>query len=91
MITAQFLPNILDVVLPLDEPRSRRPIIPAKYFMSQDEYFFTNILYEIVVIVISASIIFATASQLLIFCYHSFGMFKIARYQLYHCFNFIRS
>ncbi|TGZ45825.1 hypothetical protein DBV15_02677 [Temnothorax longispinosus] len=76
----QFLPNILDVVLPLDEPRPRKLLVAAKYFVSQDKYFLTKAFHEIVIIAICALIVFATASQMLVFCCHSFGMFKIASY-----------
>jgi len=80
MTIIQLLPYILDVMLPLDKPRPRKLIIMAEYFISQDKYFITKVLHEIVLIVISASIMFATASQLLVFSCHSFGMFKIARF-----------
>ncbi|XP_024872065.1 uncharacterized protein LOC112454742 isoform X2 [Temnothorax curvispinosus] len=78
----QFLPNILDVVLPLDEPRPRKLLVAAKYFVSQDKYFLTKAFHEIVIIVICALIVFATASQMLVFCCHSFGMFKIASHRI---------
>jgi len=81
MVIVQLLPYILDVMFPLDKPRPRKLIIMAEYLVSQDKYFITKILHEIVLIVICASIMYATASQLLVFCCHSFGMFKIARYQ----------
>jgi len=80
MAIIQFLPYILDFILPLDKPRPRKLIIMAEYLAFQDKYFITKVLHEIILIVICASIMFATASQILVFCCHSFGMFKIARY-----------
>ncbi|XP_011864057.1 PREDICTED: uncharacterized protein LOC105559973 [Vollenhovia emeryi] len=50
----------------------------AKYSVSQDKYFYTRLWHELVLFAINASIVFATASQLLVFCFHIFGMFKIA-------------
>ncbi|XP_025073549.1 uncharacterized protein LOC112552471, partial [Pogonomyrmex barbatus] len=82
IVMVQFLPNILDIVLPLDEPRPRKPIIMAEYFVLHNKYFYTKILHEIVLIVIYTSILFATSSQLLVFSCHSFGMFKICSHRI---------
>jgi len=79
LITLQFLPIILDVILPLNESRPCKPILVAEYFVSQDEYLYTIILHEIILALVCGSIITATGLQLLIFIYHSLGMFKIAR------------
>ncbi|XP_011704697.1 PREDICTED: uncharacterized protein LOC105459991 [Wasmannia auropunctata] len=56
----------------------------AEYLIFQDKYFITKALHEMMLIAISAVIMFATASQLLVFSYHSFGMFKIASYRIEH-------
>lgn len=84
----QFFPNIFDVILPLDEPRPRKLIITAKYFIFEDNYFI-KLLHEFVLIAISASIVFATSSQLIVFCCHSFGMFEVVRYRSNYIINLI--
>ncbi|KAL0126417.1 hypothetical protein PUN28_005056 [Cardiocondyla obscurior] len=78
----QFLPYILDIVLPLDEPRPRKIIITAEYFDPENKYFVTEALHEILLIALVASIMFATASQLLVFCFHTLGMFQIVSHRI---------
>ncbi|EZA48247.1 hypothetical protein DMN91_010359 [Ooceraea biroi] len=80
----QFLPNILDVILPLDEPRPRRLLVTAEYFIvkTNDKYYYTRVFHELVFLTMCASMIFATATQLLTFAFHSFGMFKIASHRI---------
>jgi hypothetical protein len=75
----QLLPVILDFVLPLDEPRPHEPIITLEYFLFQDDHFYIAILHEYIIVVLFAAIMSSTATTLLLFALHSFGMFKIAR------------
>jgi len=75
----QFFPLILDFVSPLDKPRPRKSIITVEYFISQDNYFYTTVFHELIIMILFASIMLATGTQLLLFTYHSFGIFKIAR------------
>ncbi|XP_020291752.1 uncharacterized protein LOC109858669 [Pseudomyrmex gracilis] len=82
-IIIEFLPFILDVVLPLDKPRSRAVIIKVEYFIPLEyEYFSMQILHELVIMVVYGSVLLATATQLLTFTCHSFGMFKIASHRV---------
>lgn len=38
----QFYPIILDIVLPLDEPRPYKLLVTLEYFVSQDKYIYTS-------------------------------------------------
>jgi len=81
VITIQFLPLILDVIFPLDKARPRRLLITVEYFIIEinDRYFYIRVFHELIFFIICASMMFATATQLLAFACHIFGMFKIAR------------
>lgn len=79
LVLIQAFPSILDFVLPLDESRPFKFIVEVEYFISQDTYFYIILLHLVIVLALYASIILATATQLLLFSYHSLGMFKIAR------------
>ncbi|XP_067212011.1 uncharacterized protein [Linepithema humile] len=78
----QLFPIILDIILPLDEPRPCKPILMLEYFVPQDEYLYTIILHEFIMVLLFGSVLLATATQLLILIYHSFGMFKIASHRI---------
>lgn len=79
LIIIQFFPVILDFVSPLDKPRPCKPLIIAEYFIFHDNHFYTKVFHALIIITLCASIMVATATQLILFTYHSFGMFKIAR------------
>ncbi|XP_028046973.1 odorant receptor 9a [Monomorium pharaonis] len=78
----QFFPVILDFVSPLDKSRPRKLLIEVEYFIIQDNHFYTVVLHATIIFAIYASIILATGTQLLLFSYHSFGMFKIASHRI---------
>jgi len=81
LIIIQFLPIILDVILPLDEPRPRRLLVTVEYFTTEinDKYFYIKVFHEVINVTIYVSMLFAMVTQLLAFACHIFGMFKIAR------------
>jgi len=79
LIIIQFFPVILNFVSPLDKPRPCKPLITAEYFIFHDNHFYIKVFHAFIIITLCASIMVATATQLLLFTYHSFGMFKIAR------------
>ncbi|XP_020291755.1 uncharacterized protein LOC109858672 [Pseudomyrmex gracilis] len=79
-VILQFIPIIFDVVFPLDNPRPRNLLIMAEYFVFTNDHFYIKVLHELVSVTVSFTIGYATATQLLGFIYHIFGMFKIARF-----------
>ncbi|KAH0945359.1 hypothetical protein HN011_005910 [Eciton burchellii] len=84
VIAIQFLPLILDVIFPLDKARPRKLLITVEYFIIEinDKYFYIRVFHELIFLIIYVSMIFATATQLLAFACHIFGMFKIASYRI---------
>ncbi|XP_067212008.1 uncharacterized protein [Linepithema humile] len=84
IIIIELFPIILDVILPLDEPRSRNLLFMVEYFVFRENYFYTKLLHQCVFLVICGSIIYATATQTLVFIFHLFGMFKIASHRVEH-------
>ncbi|XP_067212012.1 uncharacterized protein [Linepithema humile] len=48
----QLFPIILDIILPLDEPRPCKPILMLEYFVPQDEYLYTIILHEFIMVLL---------------------------------------
>ncbi|KAL6264359.1 hypothetical protein P5V15_004471 [Pogonomyrmex californicus] len=84
VIIIQFLSVILDFVLPLDEPRPRKTLITVKYFICQDNYFYTKVFHEITIIILFLLMMLAMATQLLLLIYHSYGMFKITSHRIKH-------
>ncbi|XP_020291753.1 uncharacterized protein LOC109858670 [Pseudomyrmex gracilis] len=81
LIVLQFLPIILDVILPLDKPR-QFSLVAMESLASQNKYFYTVLMHEIVFAVVFAAVTFSTSMQLVVLFSHSFGMFKIARHRI---------
>jgi len=79
MFVTQFFPIILDIVLPLDEPRPRKLLVTIECFVPLDKYFYVMVLHEFIIIMLCFSMVFAMMTQLFVLTYHSFGMFRIAR------------
>ena len=76
----QYIPDVLDIVKPLNESRPRILLHQAKYFANQEKYFYIVIMHEIIAILISGTTGVAAETFLLVNSLHAFGMFKIARY-----------
>jgi len=79
ILVLQFFPVILDIILPLDEPRPRKLLVTIECFVPLDKYFYIMVLHESIIIILCFSMILAMGTQLFVLTYHSFGMFRIAR------------
>lgn len=75
----QFVPIVLDIVFPLDEPRPLKLFIMMEYFIFNNKYFYIKVLHEVVFIAVCGTILFVTVAQLITFFFHALGLFKIAR------------
>ncbi|XP_015185287.1 PREDICTED: odorant receptor 4-like [Polistes dominula] len=62
-----FLPCIMDIVVPLNESRSLKPIFKGEYFINEDENFFPIYLHMSVTIVIAITTLI-TADNLFLMC-----------------------
>jgi len=74
----QYIPILLDIVVPLNESRPRKLIFPAEYFIDQQKYFpIITIQAGIGLFIIGTSAI-ATESFSFANALHAFGLFKVA-------------
>ncbi|XP_072744258.1 uncharacterized protein [Anoplolepis gracilipes] len=81
----QFYPIIFDIVMPLDEPRPFKIFVTVEYFIiDEDKYVYIKALHEFVIILLCGLMMITTSMQLIIFTFHSFGMFKIASHRVKH-------
>lgn len=74
-----FLPIILDIVVPLNKSRPRQLLYVTEYFIDREKYFFLLLLHEILVISIGSIIVIATGTITMAYAQHTCGMLKIVR------------
>ncbi|XP_036138648.1 uncharacterized protein LOC118644353 [Monomorium pharaonis] len=80
----QYIPNILDIVKPLNESRPRLLLYQAHYFVKQQKYFYFVIIHDAVGVLISGITGIAAETFSLVNALHAFGMFKITSYRMKH-------
>ena len=78
MAIVQFLPFILDVILPLNESRPCRVFITTEYFINQEKYIYIAFLHEILGVYVAVLVAYATLITIMIFIWHACALFKIA-------------
>lgn len=86
-----LLPIILDISLPLNESRNYL-LIPVEYLIvSQDKYFYTKVLHELVAITVSGLISYSIGLQYMLFVSHCIGVLKVARWltQMNFIYNYL--
>lgn len=74
-----FIPNLLDLVAPLNQSRPRHLLIVAEYFVDNDEYFYHILVYIVMSTFIIQTALMSTTSIYVAFIQHACGMFEIAR------------
>lgn len=75
----QYIPNLLDIVMPLNESRPRTLALLAEYFIDQQKYFHILAMHINIALFVTATTGVATETFSLANAIHAFGMFKIAR------------
>jgi len=78
-ISRLFLPDILDIVAPLNESRTRQLPFLVEYFLDEQKYFYPILLHIIIVLVMGITTVLATETLALAYFYHVCGMFEIVR------------
>lgn len=74
-----FVPIVLDIVAPMDEPRPRQLPIRVECFVDPQKYFYF-IYFIIVVSAFSGmTVLMATENMFMIFMQHAGGLFEIVR------------
>ncbi|KAL0126383.1 hypothetical protein PUN28_005048 [Cardiocondyla obscurior] len=86
-IILQFLPSIFDVIVPINESRSRPIIITVEYFVDEETYFFPILTHVIISQFAGTMMIIAIGTILTSCVLHASAMFKIASYRIEHIFD----
>ncbi|XP_076240847.1 uncharacterized protein LOC143183227 [Calliopsis andreniformis] len=76
-ILLPFVPPVLDVLVPLEEPRSRIFIYPAYYFLDEEKYYYFIIVHMLVAACIVAFVFIAADLNLVYTVQHACALFAI--------------
>ncbi|KAL6448878.1 hypothetical protein ACFW04_000550 [Cataglyphis niger] len=82
-----YIPNILDVVAPLNYSRKQKLPLEVEYFIDEQKYFYVIFYHIYVTIILSITTVLATETLYVSYIHHACGMFKIASYRLQHAFD----
>ncbi|KAF3054357.1 Odorant receptor 226 [Nylanderia fulva] len=83
-ILMPFLPDILDVVAPLNESRTRQLPFLTEYFLDQQKYFYPLLLHVNATIIVGIVTVISTETLFFAYVYHICGMFEITGYRIEH-------
>ncbi|XP_050465897.1 odorant receptor 13a-like [Cataglyphis hispanica] len=83
-ILLPLLPDILDVVAPLNESRTRSLPYLAEYFLDQQKYFYPLLLHINLTIIVGVITVISTETLFFAYVYHICGMFEITGYRIKH-------
>lgn len=74
-----YLPCILDMIIPMNESRSRQLLIDVEYFVDKETYFFIISIHMFLTQYAGCFTITAGATIIIAYVLHTCAMFKIAR------------
>ncbi|KYN05348.1 hypothetical protein ALC62_03633 [Cyphomyrmex costatus] len=74
----QYLPIILDVILPLNDSRPCQLFVVTEYFVNQEKYFYVLLLHEVLAYIIGTITLCGTSATIMICIVHACALFKIA-------------
>ncbi|KAG7205965.1 hypothetical protein KM043_007892 [Ampulex compressa] len=83
----QFVPGILDVILPLNESRARHHPFQAEYFVDSQKYFYPILCHMLVAAAVIHALAIAADSVFMVFILHACAIFCIVNYRLEHTFD----
>ncbi|XP_043470015.1 uncharacterized protein LOC122503510 [Leptopilina heterotoma] len=75
-------PLIMDIIMPLNQSRSRKFNPVVEYFVNQDDHYFWITLHTCHTNTVMITIIFSTDAIFLAFLYHACGVFATLGYKL---------
>jgi len=78
-----FIPQVLDVFLPLNESRSREHPFHAEFFLDEEKYFYTIRFIMYIGIIFVLGVILANGTIFVVYMQHVSGMFIILGYCFY--------
>ncbi|XP_077258717.1 uncharacterized protein LOC143895477 [Temnothorax americanus] len=82
-----LIPNILDIIAPLNISRQRQFIFPGEYFVDQQKFFYAILLQLDITIGIIITTLIGTESLYVTYVQHACAMFQIASYRMDQAFN----
>ncbi|EZA46766.1 hypothetical protein X777_02036 [Ooceraea biroi] len=82
IICIQYVPCILDVVMPLNNSRRVALLFQVEYLVNHEEYYHVIQLHLHIGLLVAATTVLATESFCLTLSIHAFAMFKIASYRM---------
>lgn len=75
----QFLPDFLDIIVPLNESRKHQLVCLVEFFVDQERYFYPIVTHNILANFVGGMSIFSTSGMTMGFVLHVCAMLKIAR------------
>lgn len=76
-----FIPDILNIMMPLDEPRLRTLPTPIECFVDQQKYFYVIVSDVFIIALAGITTILATETMFMVVIQHICGLLAIARYK----------
>ncbi|XP_011864025.1 PREDICTED: uncharacterized protein LOC105559957 isoform X2 [Vollenhovia emeryi] len=86
-ITLFFVPDVLDIVAPLNEPRRHQLPIVIETFFDQEKYFLFISLNFLVISSIDLTILLTVELLYVICIQHACGLLKVTSYRILHAFD----
>ncbi|KAH0945371.1 hypothetical protein HN011_007230 [Eciton burchellii] len=81
------IPDILNLVAPLEKPRPRELPTPVDCFLDEQEYFYFIVFDFSLIALLGMTTFVSTETMFMIFIMHSCGLFAIASYRINHAFD----
>lgn len=83
-IMSTFVPCLLDIVIPLNETRQLKLVVPVKYFFGEEQYFKFVLLHECISCFYVLSVVFSSDAILAVTIEHGCGLLAITGYNYYN-------
>lgn len=74
-----FVPDFLNFIMPLDEPRQRQLPVQIECFLDPERYFYFISFIFIVAAFVGMTVLMATENMYMIFVQHSCALFELIR------------
>ncbi|XP_050461898.1 uncharacterized protein LOC126856919 [Cataglyphis hispanica] len=77
-----FIPDILDIIMPLDEPRPRQFPIHIEFFFDKEKYFYYISVLFIIAAFLGMTVLMATETMSMTIIQHACGLFELVSHRL---------
>ncbi|XP_072744235.1 uncharacterized protein [Anoplolepis gracilipes] len=86
-ISIVFIPDVLDIIMPLDKPRPRQLPIHVEVFLDIEKYFYFITLLFIIAAFLGMTVLMATETMYMTCLQHACGLFELVSCRLTYAFN----